>query len=472
MGEPTTQEVAFVVLEGFARQGQFVEIEDGEKRYLALVTEVKAGNRYFLNPEVVKEFPRIEEYAPTEGWLYVVAVARPLYQEIGGKRERVSIPPSPGSRVKTADPDTLKSFLGFKERGIYVGNVLYHEEVKAVIDMERLFRKHLAILAMSGAGKSHLASVLIEELLNYPGGRPAVVILDVHGEYAGLQGMSKDVEIVTEPRMGAYELRHRDIIKLLPDLSQTQERELYNVLSGMEGSYSLEDIMESVKKKVSNEVTKRILLQYLQRLAEGSVIGANTVPDPEEIRAGKVYVIDLSHIVSMFEKQVYVTYFLSKLFELRRENKIPPVIVVVEEAHNFVPEQKERREAIAREIIETIAREGRKFAMSLVIISQRPVKLSTTVLSQCNTHILLRITNPRDLEHVKESSEAIDERSIRMLTTLQRGEALIVGEAVNFPVFVKVRERTFESPYEKTIEEIAREWMEREGKRVTDAELL
>jgi len=166
-------------------------------------------------------------------------------------------------------------------------------------------------------------------------------------------------------------------------------------------------------------------------------------------------------------------YFSKRFFDLRRDGRIPPTLVVVEEAHNFIPSDIQRTDALARGILETIAREGRKFGLGLCLISQRPVKLSSTALSQCNTHILLRMTNPYDLKHVAESSEGIDSRSERMITNLRPGEAIIVGAAVNFPVFVKVRRRkSQESKYEKSLTEMAREFEEKMSEVGEDLALL
>ena len=175
--------------------------------------------------------------------------------------------------------------------------------------------------------------------------------------------------------------------------------------------------------------------------------------------------MDLSPILDMNRKQLIVAYLSHRLFSLRREGKIPPTLLVVEEAHQFVPEGVSGAEALARPIIETIAREGRKFGLGLCLISQRPVRLSTTALSQCNTHIILRVTNPYDLDHIKRSSEGIDERSARMITVLRPGEALIVGAAVRFPVFVRVRRRRSQpSRLAKKISEMAREFEEQAEK--------
>ncbi|HLC68562.1 MAG TPA: ATP-binding protein, partial [Candidatus Bilamarchaeaceae archaeon] len=139
--------------------------------------------------------------------------------------------------------------------------------------------------------------------------------------------------------------------------------------------------------------------------------------------------------------QILLSLIARRLFKLRKKGKIPPFLMVVEEAHNFAREKAEKQDATSKRIIETIAREGRKFGASLCLISQRPVNLSTTALSQCNTHIILRVTNPNDLDHIQMSSEGIDARIVRNITGLQVGEAIIVGEAVRYPTFVHVRQR-------------------------------
>ena len=126
---------------------------------------------------------------------------------------------------------------------------------------------------------------------------------------------------------------------------------------------------------------------------------------------------------------------------------------------------------MAKPIIETIAREGRKFGASLCLISQRPKRLSTTTLAQCNTNLILRITNPYDLKHLAESSEGIDSASERMITSLQVGEALIVGEAVRFPVFFKVRERkSAESKHEVSLEKAGLDFEEKKEKELEEAD--
>jgi hypothetical protein len=103
----------------------------------------------------------------------------------------------------------------------------------------------------------------------------------------------------------------------------------------------------------------------------------------------------------------------------------------------------ESSRSISKRIIETIAREGRKFYTSLCLISQRPVNLSVTAISQCNTNLILRIRNPYDQDFIGRISEGIDRSTLKMIPDLEIGEALLVGEGINYPTFFRIRSRRF-----------------------------
>ncbi|MFX0105420.1 MAG: ATP-binding protein, partial [Candidatus Hodarchaeota archaeon] len=138
--------------------------------------------------------------------------------------------------------------------------------------------------------------------------------------------------------------------------------------------------------------------------------------------------------------------------------------LIVEEAHQFCPEAAHSK-AISKPIIETIAREGRKFMACLCLISQRPKKLSTTTLSQCNSKLVLNIKNPYDLKHLMDSSEAITKEYASMISSLGVGEMLLMGNAVNYPVFIDVRERKYKSKVEEiTLAQLCLNWQNKELK--------
>jgi hypothetical protein len=232
-------------------------------------------------------------------------------------------------------------------------------------------------------------------------------------------------------------------------MSGIQVRDLRRVISETrkkEGAkYTLSDLAELVKEDDRiNKNTRDAIVGWLMNLDETGLFGVEAAPDVSiMVSPGKLTLIDLSDFISLKKKQIVASYLANELLYLRRQQKIPPFLFVIEEAHQFCPESRHEL-ALPRAQIETIAREGRKFHALLCLVSQRPVKLSTTVLSQCSNQAVFRCTNPYDLEHIGKSSEGIDRSSLDSVTTLEVGEALFVGECVSVPTFVKIRRRRFE----------------------------
>ena len=190
---PTSSEFWFVLnntQEMPIRKGQFIQLHTKEGLLVARVAEILKTNRYYTRAESVSEYersgrPLIEQF-PVDRWEYLVAQAIPLGVYVNGEQRRVSFPPSPGDKVYPTDKSVLVDFFGLDKTGINIGKIEFHD-LDARLNLTRLLQKHLAILAISGAGKSYLASVLIEELLDRPKelGQPAIIVVDPHGEYFG-----------------------------------------------------------------------------------------------------------------------------------------------------------------------------------------------------------------------------------------------------------------------------------------------
>lgn len=118
-----------------------------------------------------------------------------------------------------------------------------------------------------------------------------------------------------------------------------------------------------------------------------------------------------------------------------------PVVLVLEEAQNYIQQPRfAEEESIARVVFERIAREGRKYGLSLVVASQRPSELSKTVLSQCSSFIVHRLQNPEDLRYFKEIVPAIYGPMLEQIPALAPQTALVLGECVAAPALVQVRE--------------------------------
>jgi hypothetical protein len=450
-----------------ARRGEFVSVITDNGIVIARVQDLVRINRYFQQAEAVREYQSrgepLRSIFPTDRWQYTVAKTKVLGLWKDGITIRPYFAVSPGAVVRKADESTLASFLNLETKGGLNLGKLAHHELNFTPSIDRLLAKHLAILAMSGAGKSYFVSVLLEELLARPAekGRLAVIVLDVHGEYSYLQNLtSKKLGIPDCPievehirashiQIPVHTLTAEMVSALVPDMSTVQIRDLRRVVSEIRNrpneGHTLSDIIEYVRhEETISKNTREALIGWLINLEDTGLFGKEEVPKIESIiRPGKLTLIDLSDFISLRKKQIIVSWLAGQLLYLRRRELIPPFLIVIEEAHQFCPESR-RELALPKGRLETIAREGRKFFALLCLISQRPVKLSTTILSQCSNQAIFRVTNPYDLEHIGRSSEGIDRASLDMITSLEVGEALFVGETVSVPTYVKIRRRKIE----------------------------
>ncbi|MEM2079560.1 MAG: ATP-binding protein [Nitrososphaerota archaeon] len=159
-----------------------------------------------------------------------------------------------------------------------------------------------------------------------------------------------------------------------------------------------------------------------------------------------------------------VAGLLEALFEKRVNNEISQFLLVVEEAHNFIPSRSEGKEAATAPILRQIASEGRKYGMGLVLVSQRPSRLDPTALAQCNSYFILRIINPADQKYIREVVEALSEEELKILPTLATGEALIAGECVPFPMIISVHQSATHGKHEK--EDFLNEFLVLQGRLI------
>ncbi len=461
---PNTTKFAFVINDdalGELKKGQFIEVPHENGKLIASVNDIFRSNKYFERAESVAEYERagiMSSHFPVNDWSFTIAEVRIIGVFDGKLLHRCSFPPSPGSDVFAVEDELLAKYLGFKDNGLTVGKLLNHN-VDVRLGLSRLFQKHVAILAMSGAGKSYLVSVLLEELLERKpeDGRLGIVVIDVHGEYAAMKGTALSDRITVydadKIRIGTKNTSP-EMLPFYHSLSGPQKRMFSATFNELKKAAKLERKFFTIKDIILNlnaiedkksVATRDALLDHLEQAHRMRLFGK--VDDPSItslVRPGYMSVINLKNVDNEKKKQMIVTYLARRLFNTIKKGKLPPFVLVIEEAHNFASEKVKREDMLSKSEIERIAREGRKFGASLCLISQRPVHLSTTALSQCNTQIILRVTNPYDIDHIKESCEGIDYYMSNQITMLKTGEALILGEAVVQPIFVRVRERKYD----------------------------
>ena len=131
--------------------------------------------------------------------------------------------------------------------------------------------------------------------------------------------------------------------------------------------------------------------------------------------------------------------FQYKLHQSREERLRDPILFVCEEAHRYVPNRGDAEYEVAQSAVRRLAREGRKYGLGLMLVSQRPADIEDTVISQCNSWVVLRLSNSTDQEHVSRFLPDSLAGMTRMLSSLPRQQALFVGEASAIPTKVKLR---------------------------------
>ena len=132
--------------------------------------------------------------------------------------------------------------------------------------------------------------------------------------------------------------------------------------------------------------------------------------------------------------------FQYKLYQTQEERRRDPILLVCEEAHRYVPDRGEAEYAAAQTAVRRIAREGRKYGVGLMLVSQRPSDVESTVIAQCGTWLVLRLTNAADQAHVARFLPDGLSGMVRALPALAQQEALFVGEGAALPARVRIRD--------------------------------
>ncbi len=406
-----------------------------------------------------------------------------IYGYYDPNRRRIILPrfpAPPGSKVYRATKDELSPI--FMNGDIRVGVLRSHPEVEVRLNVNELVRRHVAILAITGGGKGNTVAVLATRMLNLNG---AIVIVDPHEEYAILKEQYPGKVVVFTPRgnpdKGYYKLSFKlskftsdeiaDIIGI--PKNATNQRALLSTAINEKlkdrNDWGFDDLETALEKVGVDKNYKNSLLGVLNRLkvflekdifSKTDETPLHSEAGPSIIKPGQITVLSLSGLPLQIQQSAVAQVF-QRIYEagirwrrhLTGEALPCPVFCVIEEAHNFIPAQKGTKSS---SIIKRIAAEGRKFGVGLCLVSQRPGKLDSDALSQCNTQIILRIVNPNDQNQIRSSAEAISEELLADLPSLNPGEAIIIGPSTLLPAHVKIDK--FEGELGGDDIEIVSEW--------------
>ena len=466
----------------------------------------------------------------------------------------ITIPPS---EVEVANTELLKKIFNLDniDKAFSIGclpeNITSQDEkIKVVIDGDKFFNKHLAVVGSTGSGKScTVAKILQEGIKPYTeeqqGGvlnNSHIVLFDLHGEYKNafkeecryltvdniklpywlmnseeLQDYFLDVEgsdhnqrnifkkAVTLNKKfnnpininGNYEINENitydspvyfSIKEVLCCINNYNNAREYNgVYTWIYTDNDVKDIMptsfneletysllfkETLKAKTGtgtkqanlnftnfiNRLENKIyddrlsfLLKKGQEYRESlsdiirQFIGYKNNFDDEN---KNITIIDLSGmpfevinvLVALVSRLIFNFAFARKKILDGKDNNEVPFLIVYEEAHNYIPKNQEIKYKAVKEVVERIAKEGRKYGVSAMIVSQRPSEISETIFSQCNSFVVMRLTNPVDQSYIRKLLPEDISSITDSLASFDKREALILGDSVKMPALIKVDE--------------------------------
>ncbi|GAA0240159.1 ATP-binding protein [Marinomonas primoryensis] len=213
------------------------------------------------------------------------------------------------------------------------------------------------------------------------------------------------------------------------------------LLAASSGRDKVDNILKKLKVLRSNPQLNFLLGEYDEMISPKlQDILAQFIGDAD----GKdIRIIDISglpnEVAGPLTALIARLLFQYKLWQTREEREKDPVLFICEEAHRYVPNHGEAQYKEAQDAIRRIAKEGRKYGLGLGLISQRPSDVESTVLSQCNSWIVLRLSNSSDQEHVAKFLPDSLSGLTKMLSALTRREAIFVGEAAALPSRIRIR---------------------------------
>jgi len=404
----------------------------------------------------------------------------------------VSTYPLPQQTVYLTPKAELRFIYG-KAKGavVQLGQHVGSGGTPCLADLNELLGKHTAVLGSTGAGKSGTIAAIIHSILergdknSYEKWKPRIIILDPHGEYgtafADHTKLSSDDGTLSLPY---WLLNFQETVALLIGKTEFVATSQANIVKsalmaareegaqqlGLDANSITVDSpvpykLSTLKAKIdadkppqaSKQDSHNSILQKLEVLMTDARLrfmmaewndGGND-PFPVVIKqltgdGPQPRIVDLSgvpnEVAGVSSAVIARTLFNLKIWQTQPERESDPVLLVCEEAHRYVPNRGEAQYEAAQEAIRRIAKEGRKYGVGLLLVSQRPSEVEATVLSQCNSWIVLRITNDADREHVRSILPDSMSGLTKMLSGLRRQEAIFVGQAAMLPSRILIRD--------------------------------
>ncbi|MBD2842633.1 ATP-binding protein [Erythrobacter rubeus] len=402
-----------------------------------------------------------------------------LTGRIQGFRRGVTRYPVPGAMVYPASTKDLEQIYASDGRAnITVGRVFPTRDIRAGLYIDAMLGKHFALLGSTGTGKSTSAALILHKICEAaPNGH--IVMIDPHGEYSAAFRQSGQILDVSNLQMPYWLMNFEEHCEVLLTSDGNEKQVDMDILAKCLLAARSKNRLAETMGKITVDSPIPYLLSDLSNIIQDEMgkLDKATSSAPymriksklEELKAdpryqfmfsgmlvgdtmadfiGKVFrmpgngkpisIIDVSGVPSDITSTVVAV--LSRLvFDFAiwgREEQQRPILLVCEEAHRYVPNEKNADGSSVARVLSRIAKEGRKYGISLGLITQRPSDLAEGVLSQCGTIISMRLNNDRDQAFVKAAMPEGARGFLDSIPALRNRECIICGEGVAIPIRV------------------------------------
>jgi len=473
--------------------GRYITIEGKKQRFFGMITDISLGvidPKLTLTPPDVTDPFMAEVLAGTStyGELHVLpmlTIGGDVTSLIEGPRP-VKTVPSHFSKVNLASQQDVELVFGSEdERKFYIGTPL-DMETKICLNLEELVKRSNGIFGKSGTGKTFLTRLLLIGMLQK--GKAVNLVFDMHSEY-GWEGSSEKglkvkalkqlfpskVAVFTLDeensrrrrvstdfvvRIGYDEIEPEDMALLRQTLNLTEPAtEAIYQLSRRFGKNWLQHTLDLSDSEETKDLLKELSIHEstFQNLRRGlATIGRLPFLEPhapdnavrrilEYLERGTNVVLEFGRytditayvlVANLLTRRIHAQY-RERMERALAEDTAPPhpLVITIEEAHKFL-----NPEVASQTIFGTIAREMRKYNVTLLVIDQRPSGVDDEVLSQIGTKITCLLDNERDIDSVLAGVSGKSELKSVLSRLESRQQALIFGHAVPMPVVIRIRE--------------------------------
>jgi DNA helicase HerA-like ATPase len=381
-------------------------------------------------------------------------------------------------QIFLATPDELAHIYARPaESNVRIGTIHPDHILPAYLTTDDLLGKHFAILGSTGSGKSCSTALILQAILQgHPHGH--VILLDPHNEYSQAFKESADVLNPANLQLPYWLLNYQEMVEVMigrnrPDM-QTQaailraaivaakikfvgdKKPTDHITVDTPVPFYLGDLLADIDHQLGDldKPENSVPFLRLKSRIEGlrgdrrysfmfsGLVVQDSLPNIMSrllsipVEGKPVTIVDLSGVPSEIV-DVVVSVLCRMIFDFALWSvpaKALPVLLVCEEAHRYVPVHEDTGFEPTKRTISRIAMEGRKYGVSLCLVTQRPSELSANILSQCNTMFALRMSNERDQEIVRRALPENAHGLLSALPSLRTQEAVVVGEGVALPV--------------------------------------